>query len=137
MPASMTRLFVHYVWGTWQREPWLVGEVREMIFRAILAKCQECDVQVLACNGVEDHLHLLVKMPPTISVAHCIGLLKGVSTYIANHQQPGELFKWQEGYGAFTVSQSGVQNVIAYITNQQAHHASSICHAVMALNASS
>ncbi len=87
MPASMTRLFVHGVWGTWQREPWLVGDIREIVYRTILAKCHENDVQVLALNGVEDHVHVLAKMPPTLAVAQWIKGIKGASAYITNQSE--------------------------------------------------
>jgi putative transposase len=102
MPASLNRLFVHAVWGTWQREPWLVGNVRDIVYRTILAKCQESDAQVLALNGIEDHVHLLVQIPPTFAIVQLIGVIKGASSYIANHQGSDEVFKWQDGYGAFT-----------------------------------
>jgi putative transposase len=130
-------LFVHYIWGTWQREPWLVGEVREIIHRTILAKCQESGAQMLAVNGIEDHVHLLVKIPPTVAIAQWIGIIKGASSYIANHQGSDVVFKWQDGYGAFTMSQSAIKTVIAYINNQQAHHASPMCRAVMTLDSRS
>jgi putative transposase len=134
MPASMTRLFVHYVWGTWQREPWLIGDVRETAFRIISTKCRDDEAQVLALNGIEDHIHLLVKISPIISIAKLIADIKGASSFILNRQKEGEIFKWQEGYGAFTVSQSGIQKTCDYIANQQVHHSSQICRAITMLD---
>ena len=122
MPASMTRLFVHYVWGTWQREPWLTGEVRETAFNIIIAKCQALEAQVIALNGVEDHVHLLVKIPPTIPIAKLIADAKGTSSHAIRQRWPTDAFKWQDGYGAFTIHETIVPTVRAYIANQQAHH---------------
>ena len=122
MPASMTRLFVHYVWGTWQRTPWLIGEVRETSFKIIVAKCAALETQVLALNSVEDHVHLLVKMPPMLAVAKLIADAKGAASHAIRQRWPTDSFKWQDGYGAFTVGESTVPTVCNYIANQQAHH---------------
>jgi putative transposase len=138
MPASMTQVFVHYVWGTYQRNPWLTGQVRELAFRTIVKKCITLEAQVIALNGIEDHVHLLVKMPPTLTVAQLIGQAKGASSHAITHQWRDDPFKWQDGYGAFSVSETGVIAVRAYIADQQAHHHSTVtCQEAAALDPAS
>lgn len=72
-------------------------------------------------NGVSDHVHLLVKLRPTISVSDFLSKLKSNSSGWAKRQTKGR-FAWQERYGAFTVSESQVDNVRLYIRNQERHH---------------
>jgi putative transposase len=131
MPASMTRLFIHFVWGTYQRTPWLVEPVRELVYRTIVAKCREMDAQVIVLNGVDDHVHLLVKLPPTLAIAQFIAKVKGISSYAVTHHWPDDPFKWQDGYGAFTVSEKVVPTVREYIATQQAHHTAKTCNEVL------
>jgi REP element-mobilizing transposase RayT len=72
-------------------------------------------------NGVSDHVHLLVKLRPTISVSDFLSKLKSSSSGWAKRQTKGR-FAWQARYGAFTVSESQVDPVRAYIRNQENHH---------------
>jgi putative transposase len=81
--------------------------------------------QLLAIDGIEDHVHILVSLPATLSVALLLRDVKGASSHLVTHEiKPGEFFKWQGAYGAFTVSKSDLDAVAGYIKNQKAHHAS-------------
>jgi putative transposase len=80
----------------------------------------------LAIGGIEDHIHMLVRLAPTITVARLVGEVKGASSHAITHAiRPADFFKWQGSYGAFTISQRSVCQVCAYILNQKAHHADS------------
>jgi len=82
----------------------------------------KCDV--LAIGGIEDHVHLLVRFPTTLAVAPLLKEVKGASSHLMTHEvMPSEFFKWQGGYGAFTVSKNGVKAVENSIANQKKHHA--------------
>jgi putative transposase len=119
-------LFVHLVWATWDREPLLRREWERPVYRAIAEKCDELGARVIALGGVEDHLHLLVLIPSTLTVAELVGQVKGVSSHLVNHQllAGGDgFFKWQGNYGAFSVSPQLVPTVSKYIRNQREHHA--------------
>ncbi len=75
---------------------------------------------VLANGGMEDHVHLLIQLPPVLSLAKAVSLLKAnSSSWMKEH---GRKFAWQEGYGAFSVSASNLAAVERYIANQQKHH---------------
>ena len=84
---------------------------------------RENKIKALSIGGVEDHVHMLVGIPSTISISKAVQLIKGNSskwiheTFI-NHRD----FEWQEGYAAFGVSISGIDETIKYIENQTEHH---------------
>jgi putative transposase len=82
--------------------------------------CQKLEILVHALGGTEDHIHLLIQVPPSLPVAKAILTIKSNSSRWAN--QEGHRFAWQQGYGAFSVSSSNVPAVVQYIRNQQAHH---------------
>ena len=119
-------LYVHLVWSTWERQPWLQGAMGRQVYRLIGARCQELHIQIIALGGIEDHVHLLVSLPTTLSVAQVAKQIKGASSHFVNGQlasSPTQFFKWQAGYGAVTVSPSGLREVAHYITHQREHHA--------------
>ena len=120
-------LFVHLVWATWERQPLLIGTTQQEVYRAIGAKCAELGADLVALGGIEDHVHLLVSLPATLTIANLAGQVKGVSSHLITHEgaaPSGDLFKWQGTYGAFTVSQQLVRDVTNYILHQREHHAS-------------
>jgi REP element-mobilizing transposase RayT len=78
------------------------------------------DFLVLANGGIEDHVHLLIQLPPAIALANAVLLLKSNSSRWMTER--GTDFAWQEGYGAFSVSASNLAAVEKYIHNQAKHH---------------
>jgi REP element-mobilizing transposase RayT len=81
------------------------------------------DGKALAVNGTNDHVHLLIKLPPALSVAEAMRVLKtNSSRWVHEKDDAGRDFGWQSGYGAFSVSHSNVESVIRYIANQEEHH---------------
>ncbi len=81
-------------------------------------------MEPLAINGTEDHVHVLVRFPSTLSIAQLVKEMKGASSHLVNHEiRPAASFKWQGGYGAFTVSKDEVPRLMAYIREQKRHHA--------------
>ena len=124
MRTPFTQLYLHCVWATWDRMPLLVPKVERPVYAAILAKCQDLKCEVLAIGGIEDHVHLLIRLHPGVSVANLMKGIKGSSSHLMTHKVfPGEFFKWQGAYRAFTISKDSIPRVRAYIENQKAHHA--------------
>lgn len=124
MRAPYTQLYLHCVWGTWDRLPLIKPAIESRLYAAIAAKCHELKCDVLAIGGTEDHVHLLVRFPTTLAVATLLKEVKGASSHLMTHEvTPNEFFKWQGAYGAFTVSKSAVKSVTDYIINQKKHHA--------------
>ena len=122
--GPFTQLYLHCVWVTWDRLPLITPDVEQQIYAAIVTKCKELSCYVLAIGGVEDHIHLLVRFPPTLAVATMVGKVKGVSSHLMTHQlNPDAFFRWQGAYGAFTVQKDVVEALTTYIKKQKAHHA--------------
>jgi REP element-mobilizing transposase RayT len=123
MPTSYNRVFVHLIWGTWDRLPLISEQIERRLYAALAAKCREHKCVPLAIGGVESHVHLLVELYSTISVAELVKELKGASSHLITHEiAPGEFFKWQGSYGAISVNPDELETVERYINNQKQHH---------------
>jgi len=123
MRAPYTQLYLHCVWATWDRLPLLTPRIEPHVRACILAKCQELKCVPLKLGGIEDHLHVLVRLHTTVAVATLVKEIKGASSHLVTHEiAPGEFFKWQGAYGAFTLAKEAVLAVSAYIERQREHH---------------
>ena len=124
MRAPYTQLYLHLIWATWDRLPLLTEDIEAQVYAAIASKCRALKCEPLAINGTDDHVHLLVRLHPTISVARLAQEVKGASSHLVTHVlKPGAFFKWQGAYRAFTIQKSDVPRLKAYIQNQKQHHA--------------
>ena len=120
---SFTSCLVHCVWSTKNREPCLGSDLRERLWPYLGGIAKQNQTKTLAISGASDHVHLLLALPATISVAKAMQLLKGNSSKWIRETFPKmRAFAWQEGYGAFSVAVSGVDATVAYIQNQAEHH---------------
>lgn len=125
MRHNKLSLFVHLIWTTWDRLPLISSEVELTLFHVLQNEAQKQNCKVLALNGTEDHIHMLVELSPTASVSELVKQLKGVSSRCLNETLVMEIpFKWQASYGAFSVSRWDVKNIKQYIVQQKQHHAS-------------
>jgi len=98
-------------------------EIEPRLFAAFAAKCSELKCQCIAVGGVEDHVHLLVRCSPDVSLSNLVGQLKGSSSHLINHEiLEGGGFRWQGCYGAFSVSKRSVRPLSEYILGQKSHH---------------
>ena len=123
MRSNFTQLYLHAVWATWDRLPLITPDIQKNIYGAIIKHCEELRCSMIAVGGVEDHIHLLTGLPPSLSVSNFIKNIKGSSSHCVTHDiKPGEFFKWQGSYGAFTVSHDAIDKVANYIKNQAIHH---------------
>jgi putative transposase len=120
--APWTQLYLHLVWATWNRAPLLTPRLIEAVDRSIRAECVRMRVEVIAFGGVADHVHLLVRIPTTISVADLVKQVKGSSSHMLG-QRMRVAFRWQGRYGAFSLSTSHVDRIRNYVLNQEQHHA--------------
>jgi len=123
MPHSYTSCLVHYVFSTKDRRKLISSDLQERLWPYLGGIARENEMKALAVGGMDDHVHLLVSLPSTLSVAKCIQLIKGGSSkWIHDTFSEHRSFAWQEGYGGFTVSKSAVPAVEAYIAGQKEHH---------------
>ena len=117
-------VYIHLAWATWERAPLLVGEVERGIQRSVITTCEELKANVIAIGGTDDHIHLLVQLPSSLSVADLARRAKGASAHLATHTLAiGSSFKWQPGYGSVSFSPRHLAQVMRYIANQRHHHA--------------
>ena len=124
MPQAFHRLFFHVVWATKERLPLLVGEVREQLLDVVAQSCREREVEPIAWNCMEDHVHLCVRLTPTTNIADFIGQIKGATSYAINQKhQAREPLQWQRDYGAISLRESDIPKVVNYIENQPEIHA--------------
>jgi REP element-mobilizing transposase RayT len=122
--GSLVENYVHFVWSTWDRRPLVTMEIEDELHRVIGAICVQENCLPLAIGGTDDHVHVLSRVHPTVSVARLAGVLKGVSSSAVNNDlAPGTGFRWQGGYAAFSVRSDDLEALTNYIRNQRAHHA--------------
>lgn len=124
MRRSKAEIYLHFVWATYQRLPLVIEDIEGAVYCAIIAEANRLGAEVLAIGGMPDHVHLVVKKPPTIAESELMRRVKGVSsTYIREHLlAPDTLFRWQENYGVFSFHGRQVESVIAYVQRQKEHH---------------
>ena len=111
---------IHVVFSTKDRRGLMSCEFRPRMWAYATGVCKKFDIRVLAAGGMEDHIHLLLRIPPTLALAKAVLAIKSNSSRWASEE--GHKFAWQQGYGAFSVSSSIVPTVVRYIQNQEAHH---------------
>ena len=123
MPNSFTQLYVHYVFIVHERECALKPEIKERLIPYIVGIIHQKNCITIAINGTYDHIHILIKLQPDISVSELAKVIKANSSHWVNEIRLfTHRFHWQEGYGAFSVSQSMFETVVKYIENQVEHH---------------
>jgi REP element-mobilizing transposase RayT len=118
---SYTNLLYHIVYATKERAPLIANTLRPRLHEYLGGTVRGLDGIALEVNGTNDHVHVLAKLRPTISVSEFLSKLKSASSGWAKRQTNGR-FAWQARFGAFTVSESQVHRVRLYIRNQEEHH---------------
>jgi REP element-mobilizing transposase RayT len=120
---SYVSSYFHCVFGTKQRRPQITPELRERLWPFLGGIARQNQIKALEVGGVEDHVHLRLSLPPTVSIAKAMQLLKGGSSKWVHETFPEHrLFRWQEKYGAFSVSVSQLDKALEYIKGQAEHH---------------
>ena len=120
---SYSRCWIHLIWGTLNREKLLNKNAAERASRYLNEYARTKDIYMKINYVNTDHVHALVDLPTGLSVEELMQLLKGSSSHWINENNlvPGK-FAWGRGYAAFSVSESNVDQVVAYIAGQEEHH---------------
>jgi putative transposase len=124
MPQSLACVVLHVVFSTKNRVPFLKApELRARRHAYMAGVLQNLGCEPILINGVEDHVHILCNQSRTITIAGLVEEAKKNPSKWMKEQGPAfSDFYWQAGYGAFSVSQSKVEQVRAYVANQEEHH---------------
>jgi len=123
MPSSYTSLLYHLIFGTKGRRPLITRELQQRLYEYIGGIVSREEGRLIAVGGVQDHIHMLVSIPPTKAVSDFLRIVKtNSSKWIHETFRESTDFGWQDGYGAFSVSKSGIDDVRAYIATQEEHH---------------
>jgi putative transposase len=118
------QLFYHIVWTTKNRMPILTPDVEPIVHGFLRSKAVGLEATVFALNGVADHVHIVVAIPPKIAVAKFIGQIKGVAATRFNKSGlDAAPLSWQSEYGVFSFDGKRLPNYIAYVEHQKEHHA--------------
>lgn len=117
--------YYHAVWATKYRQPFISPEFEKIIFPMVIAKSRKLGCQVFAVNGMPDHLHVAVSIPPKWAGAWWLKNIKGSTSYEINQMFPNQPshFQWQGGYSLQTFGVKNLHFVVNYIENQKTHHA--------------
>ena len=123
MRRNYAKVYLHLVWATWDRRPLITPDIRLPLYQSLHEQATRSGCELIAVGGIEDHVHVLLKMPTTVTIAQVAQGLKGGSSHmVAQALRPGTFFKWQGSYGAFSVSRTHVPVVRNYVLNQERHH---------------
>ncbi len=121
--STYTQILYQIVFSTKNRVPTLEVENRKELFKYIWGVLQNKKCHLYQIGGVEDHLHIITHLHPSIALADLIKDIKLASTENIKERNLFPKFNgWQNGYGAFTYSIKEKENLIAYVKNQEAHH---------------
>ncbi len=123
MSQSLVRLIVHVAFSTKGRVPWLTPELRHELYPYMAKVLENIQCPAIKIGGTEDHVHVLCLISRTSTMAGIVEDVKTSTSRWAKTKGPGfSEFHWQNGYGAFSVSQSAVGRVEEYIAGQEGHH---------------
>jgi putative transposase len=121
MPQSYSSLWVHLIWSTKNREPTLTPLLKREVYKVINEIANDYEIYLDCINGVEDHVHLLVRLRTDQSVADIVKTIKG-NSWEKFKDDPNNYVTWQDGFAAFSVSPDNLKRVRGYIYNQEKHH---------------
>ena len=121
--VSYISSYFHCVFSTKERRPLITPELRQRLWPFLGGIARQNDMKAIEVGGVTDHVHILLSLPSTLSIAKAMQLIKGGSSKWVHETFPeSRLFGWQVRYGAFGVSVSLLDKTIQYIKTQEEHH---------------
>jgi REP element-mobilizing transposase RayT len=121
--STFTQIYYHIVFSTKDRARVLLANRRDDLFRYTWGILRNKDCHLYRIGGVEDHIHILTGVHPTLSLAELVRDIKiATSQWIKKEGVFPDFAHWQDGYGAFTVSHGDKDAVVEYIRGQEQHH---------------
>jgi len=120
---AFVRVWLHAVWGTKSRHPYLVNDIKQKVINHIKENAKQKDIFIDSIDGYHEHLHCLFGLNAEMSISKAMQLIKGESAFWINKEKitVGK-FEWADEYFAVSVSESQLDKVRTYINNQEEHH---------------
>jgi REP element-mobilizing transposase RayT len=116
-------ILLHFVWSTLRRMPLISPGIEDQVYACMLKEVGKIGCELLAVGGMEDHVHLAVRMSTATCTAELAKRVKGSSSKLVRRElAPGATFGWQDGYGVYSFSRSHRDRVTEYVRNQKRHH---------------
>ena len=113
----------HIIFSTKDRHPVINSEIRSDVYNYIRRMSKEIGLYLHNIGGTDDHVHLLIYIPPKLAVSDAVGKLKGASSHYVNSKYADKYtLYWQNGFGAFTIGKERFKRLATYIDNQEKHH---------------
>jgi REP element-mobilizing transposase RayT len=123
MSQSLAKILIHLIYSTKNRQRLIHDDIRDELHRYTAGILKELESPAILINSVEDHIHILYTHSKNFSLSKIVEEVKRSSSKWIKTKGPGYSgFHWQTGYGVFSVSQSGVNEVVKYIQSQKEHH---------------
>ena len=123
MAQSLAQVLIHIIFATHDRQPWIKDEVRDELHAYIGGILKKFDSPALTIGSVEDHVHILCALSKNYPIKKILEVVKSNSSrWIKTKGAAYQRFRWQNGYGVFSVSASKASAVRDYIANQAEHH---------------
>jgi len=123
MPQSLSKVVLHIIFSTKNRQSWLGRDVRTRMHAYLATICRDLGAEFVHVGGVSDHVHIVTTLPRTVSQAELIEQIKKTSSkWIKAVDARYCGFFWQRGYSAFSVSTSRLDEVLKYVETQEEHH---------------
>ncbi len=124
-PPVMVYLFIHAIWSVGRRQALLTKPVRRVLFAHMQKEGEERGLRIAAIGGVEDHIHCLLQLMPSQNLSQTVKSIRSAAAgWLNDNKLLTGAFEWEEGYAAYSVSPSGVKQVIDYIGKQEDYHRS-------------
>jgi putative transposase len=125
MSHTFHQLYYHFVWATHSREPLIDRAWRPDLLHIVNDEVKIRGGLPLRHNAMPDHVHLVVRLPPTVLISEFIGRVKGATSFRVNRDlRPKFKLRWQEGYGVLSLRREELERVFHYVDNQEEHHRS-------------
>ena len=122
LSQSICNVVVHVVFTTARRTPWISEAVEARVWSHLAACINATGSETIAVGGVDDHVHLVFALSPTVALSTLIGRAKGATSRFASTEIALSEFAWQRGYFAASVHTSDMARLLAYVQNQRQHH---------------
>jgi REP element-mobilizing transposase RayT len=123
MSHTYYSILAHCVFSTKERRHIIPADMKDKLWPYIAGIARQNQFKAVAVGGMPDHVHVLLSLPTSMSIAKAMQLIKGGSSKWINDHLKRRTFAWQDGYAAFTIGISQVENTVRYIDNQARHHA--------------